>query len=312
MPDTRVPALVIPDRVLFFPVTAFDEAGRVDAELVEQHVADRVGYEPGAVFAACGTGEFHALSADEYGTVVEASVRATAGRVPVLTGVGGPLGHALACAREAERLGADGLLVMPPYLVQGPQAGIVAYVEAIAAATELPLIVYHRGNAQFTPASIARVLELPQVVGIKDGVGDLAVAQRFVRAAAAHRERTGRDILFFNGLLTAEMTQAAYTAIGVPMYSSAVFAMAPEIAVAFFAAHRAGDLDAQARLLDRFYAPLVDLRDETPGFAVSLIKAGVRLDGLPVGSVRAPLVDPTPEQVGRLEAILAAGRELLA
>ncbi|WP_345751133.1 5-dehydro-4-deoxyglucarate dehydratase [Microbacterium rhizophilus] len=300
--------LAIPDRVLFFPVTAFDDAGRVDAELVERHVSDRVGYDPGAVFAACGTGEFHALAVDEYATVVEASLRATAGRVPVLTGVGGPLGHALACAREAERLGADGLLVMPPYLVQGPQAGLVAYVEAIAAATELPLIVYHRGNAQFTPASIARVLELPQVVGIKDGAGDLAVAQRFVRVAAA----SGRDILFFNGLLTAEMTQAAYTAIGVPMYSSAAFAMAPDIAVAFFAAHRAGDLETQARLIDGFYAPLIDLRDETPGFAVSLIKAGVRLEGLPVGPVRAPLVDPTPAQTRRLEALLATGRELLA
>jgi 5-dehydro-4-deoxyglucarate dehydratase len=300
--------LVIPDRVLFFPVTAFDDAGRVDAELVERHVADRVAHEPGAVFAACGTGEYHALSAGEFSVVVQAAVRATAGRVPVVAGVGGPLGHALACAREAERLGADGLLVMPPYLVQGPQAGLVAYVEAIAAATELPLIVYHRGAAQFTPASMACVLELPQVVGIKDGAGDLAVAQRFVRAA----EASGRDILFFNGLLTAELSQAAYTAIGVPMYSSAAFAMAPDIAVAFFTAHRAGDVETQARLIDGFYAPLVDLRDETPGFAVSLIKAGVRLEGLPVGSVRAPLVDPTPEQTRRLEVILAAGRELLA
>jgi len=300
--------LVLPDRVLFFPVTAFDAAGRVDAELVEQHVAERVAFEPGAVFAACGTGEYHALSIDEYSTVVEASVRGTAGRVPVLSGVGGPLGHALASAREAQRLGADGLLVMPPYLVQGPQAGLIAYVEAIAAATELPLIVYHRGNAQFTPASIEKVLRIPQVVGIKDGAGDLAVAQRFVRAAAD----CDRDILFFNGLLTAEMTQAAYTAIGVPMYSSAVFAMAPDIAVAFFAAHRAGDAETQARLLDGFYSPLIDLRDETPGFAVSLIKAGVRLGGLPVGSVRAPLIDPTDEQTARLEALLATGRELVA
>ena len=300
--------LVLPDRVLFFPVTAFDAAGRVDAELVEQHVAERVAFEPGAVFAACGTGEYHALSIDEYSTVVEASVRGTAGRVPVLSGVGGPLGHALASAREAQRLGADGLLVMPPYLVQGPQAGLIAYVEAIAAATELPLIVYHRGNAQFTPASIEKVLRIPQVVGIKDGAGDLAVAQRFVRAAAD----CDRDILFFNGLLTAEMTQAAYTAIGVPMYSSAVFAMAPDIAVAFFAAHRAGDAETQARLLDGFYSPLIDLRDETPGFAVSLIKAGVRLGGLPVGSVRAPLIDPTDEQTVRLEALLATGRELVA
>lgn len=303
-----MPELAIPDRVLFFPVTAFDAQDRVDADLVEQHVADRVTHEPGAVFAACGTGEFHALSLPEYSSALAAAVRATAGRVPVIGGAGGPLGHAVACAREAERLGADGLLVLPPYLVQGPQDGLVAYVERIAASTALPLIVYHRGAAQFSPASVRRLLDLPQVVGLKDGAGDLAVAQRFVRESAA----SGRDILFFNGLLTAEMTQAAYSAIGVPMYSSAVFAMAPDIATAFFRALRSGDEATRTRLLDGFYAPLVDLRDQTPGFAVALIKAGVRLDGLPVGGVRAPLIDPDEGQLARLAGLLAAGRELVA
>lgn len=302
-----MPELTIPDRVLYFPVTAFDAKDRVDAERVEQHIAERVEHRPGAVFAACGTGELHTLSTDEFSTVVAAAVAASAGRVPVLAGAGGPLGHAVACAQEAERLGADGLLVMPPYLVQGPQQGLIAYVRRIAAATDLPLIVYHRANAQFTAESIAELLEIPQVIGVKDGVGDIALAQRFVRVAAA----SGRDILFFNGLLTAEMTQAAYSAIGVPMYSSAAFAMAPRVATAFFDALRSGDAEQQHRLLDGFYAPLIRLRDETPGFAVALIKAGVRLGGLDVGGVRAPLIDPTPEQTDRLATLLAAGEELI-
>lgn len=303
-----MPDLTIADRVLFFPVTAFDDRDRVDAELTEQHIAEGVEHAPGAVFAACGTGEFHALSAAEHGTVVAAAVRAARGRVPVIPGAGGPLGHAIACAQQAERHGADGLLVMPPYLVSGPQRGLVEYVTRITEATDLPVIVYHRANAQLTAASVSELLRLPKVAGFKDGVGDLALAQRFVREAAA----AGREVQFFNGLLTAEMTQAAYSAIGVPMYSSAVFAMAPDIAVAFFTAHRDGDLDTQHRLLDGFYAPLIELRDETPGFAVSLIKAGVRHGGLPVGSVRAPLVDPTPEQADRLAQLLARGREILA
>lgn len=303
-----MPDLTLADRVLFFPVTAFDEKDRVDAQLVEQHIAERVEHVPGAVFAACGTGEFHALSVTEYRTVVAAAVRATQGRVPVIPGAGGPLGHAISCAQEAERLGADGLLVLPPYLVNGPQRGLVDYITRITEASDLPVIVYHRANAQFTANAIAELLQLPQVAGFKDGVGDLALAQRFVRVAAD----TEREVLFFNGLLTAEMTQAAYSAIGVPMYSSAVFAMAPDIAVAFFAAHRSGDLETQHRLLDGFYAPLIALRDETPGFAVALIKAGVRLGGLPVGSVRAPLVDPSDEQIDRLAQLLARGRDLLA
>ncbi|WP_110588565.1 5-dehydro-4-deoxyglucarate dehydratase [Microbacterium suaedae] len=301
-------ALEIPDRVLFFPVTAFDERDRVDEELVARHVADRVADRPGAVFAACGTGEFHALSLEDYRATVRASVAATNGAVPVLGGAGGPVGHALACARTAAEEGADGLLVMPPYLVGAPQEGLVAYIEKIAAETDLPIIAYHRANAQFTPESVRRLLQNPRVVGIKDGAGDLAVAQQFVLEA----ERSGRGILFFNGLLTAEMTQAAYSAIGVPMYSSAAFAMAPAVTARFFSALRGGDDETRRTLLDEFFTPLVALRDEVPGFAVSLVKAGVRLGGIPVGPVRAPLVDPSPEQTERLARILARGEELAA
>ncbi|WP_210479228.1 5-dehydro-4-deoxyglucarate dehydratase [Naasia sp. SYSU D00948] len=297
------------DGVLFFPVTAFDGKDRVDSEVVEQHIATGVEHGPGAVFAACGTGEYHALGFDEYEIVVRAAVRATAGRVPVVAGVGGPLGQAVACARIAERAGARALLVLPPYLVQGPQEGLVAYVQAIAAASLLPVIVYHRGTAKFSTASIARLLEDERVAGIKDGVGDVALAQEFVLTA----RRSGRsDVLFFNGLLTAELSQAAYAAIGVPLYSSAVFAMAPDIATAFYRAYREGDQEIQARLLDGFYAPLVRLRDETPGFAVALIKAGLRLRGVDVGPVRAPLVDPNPDQLERLRGLLEQGRALIA
>src|SRR5690606_23258045 len=204
--------------------------------------------------------------------------------------------------------GADALLVLPPYLVSAPQDGLVAYIEAIADETPLPVIVYHRANAQFTPDTMARLARTPKVVGFKDGAGDVGAAQLIVRAVA----REGRaDFAFFNGLLTAELTQAAYRGLGIPLYSSAAFAMAPEIATAYYAAYTAGDEARRLRLVDGFYAPLVALRDETPGFGVSLIKAGLRLGGLPVGGVRPPLVDPTPAQEDRLAAILDAGRALV-
>ena len=295
--------------VLFFPVTPFDAHDRVDEDLLAAHVADGLGQGAGAAFVACGTGEFHALDIEEYAQAVRVGVAAAAGRHVVVAGVGGPLGHARRCARIAAELGADGILVMPPYLVQGPQAGVAAYVEAIAAASPLPLIAYHRGTAQFSESTVERLLALPTLAGIKDGAGDIALMQRFVLAA----RRAGRDdVQFFNGLLTAEASQAAYRAIGVPLYSSAVFAMAPRIARAFFAAYEADDREAQRRLLDGFYTPLVRLRDQTPGFAVSLIKAGLRLRGMPVGSVRAPLVDPSPHQLAELERILAHGDEVVS
>ncbi|MCT9819792.1 5-dehydro-4-deoxyglucarate dehydratase [Microbacterium sp. W1N] len=296
------------DGILFFPVTPFDAAGRIDTDLLAQHVATGVAHAAGGVFPACGTGEYHALSASEAATVVRTTVSAVGGAVPVIAGAGGPLGHAIEVGRAAAEAGADALLVLPPYLVGGTQAGLVSYVETIAAAAELPVIVYHRANGQFTPASVRQLADNPRVVGFKDGAGDVGAAQLIVREVA----RSGRDdFAFFNGLLTAELTQAAYRGIGIPLYSSAAFAMIPEVAGAYYRAYVDGDEARRLEILDGFYAPLVALRDETPGFGVSLIKAGLRLQGLPVGSVRAPLVDPTAAQERRLGDILEAGRALL-
>ena len=295
--------------VLFFPVTPFNEAGSVDVALLKEHIASRLPFSPGGIFPACGTGEFHALSIAEVRTVVQAAVEVVNGSVPVIAGAGGPLGHAIDSARAAAEVGADALLVLPPYLVGAPQDGLVAYIEAIAAASELPVIVYHRANAKFSAASMVKLAANPKVIGFKDGVGDVGLAQEIVTAVRA----TGReDFQFFNGLLTAELTQGAYRGLGMPLYSSAAFAMAPEIATAYYRAYMDGNEERRAELIEGFYAPLVRLRDEVPGFGVSLIKAGIRQAGLPVGPVRPPLVNPTAEQEARLAAILAKGHELAA
>jgi len=296
------------DGILFFPVTPFDSDGRVDEDLLRQHLDTTLAHSPGGVFPACGTGEFHALSTEEATRVVQVATETVAGRVPVVAGTGGPLGHATNLARAAADAGADALLVLPPYLVGGPQAGLVAYVEAVAAASDLPVVIYHRANAQYSVDSVRRLAQNPKVVGFKDGVGDVGLAQQIVRAVVAEGRE---DFAFFNGLLTAELTQGAYRGIGIPLYSSAAFAMIPEVANAYYRAYLDGDEARRAALLDGFYSPLVKLRDETPGFGVSLIKTGLRLSGLAVGSVRAPLVDPTPDQEARLAGILEAGRALL-
>ncbi|POX67867.1 5-dehydro-4-deoxyglucarate dehydratase [Microbacterium sp. Ru50] len=296
------------DGILFFPVTPFDSSGSVDHELLASHVGRGVEQGAGGVFPACGTGEFHALSTAEAGAVVRTAVASVAGAVPVVAGTGGPLGHARETARAAADAGADALLVLPPYLVGGPQAGLVAYVEEVAAASDLPVIVYHRANARFTPESMRRLADNPRIIGFKDGVGDIGATQLIVRTIA---EAGREDFAFFNGLLTAELTQAAYRGIGVPLYSSAAFAMVPEVANAYYRAYVEHDEERRLALLDAFYTPLVALRDETPGFGVSLIKAGLRLSGQAVGGVRAPLVDPTADQERRLAAILDAGRALL-
>lgn len=298
------------DGVLFFPVTPFGADGAVDESVLADHVTSRLAYGPGGVFPACGTGEYHALSGAEADRVTAATVRAvrSAGaRMPVVAGTGGPVAHAIERAIAAADAGADALLVLPPYLVAGPIEGTLRYVEAIAAASALPVIVYHRGTAQFTAEAVQRLVENPKVIGLKDGTGDVGRAQELVLAV----RETGRDdFQFFNGLLTAELTQGAYRGLGMPLYSSAAFAMAPEIAIEHYLAYTSGEEERRLDILDAFYRPLVRLRDQTPGFGVSLVKAGLRLGGMPVGSVRPPLVDPSEAQLTELSRILDDGRAL--
>lgn len=284
--------------VLFFPVTPFGADGALAEDVLAEHIRQGLAHSPGAVFVACGTGEFSALSEGEHRRAVRVATRETQGRVPVFAGAGGPLGAALEQARSAREAGADGLLLMPPYLTQGGKAGFAAYVSAISA--ELPVIVYQRGSVVLDPDTVVELARIPGVIGLKDGLGDIDRMQRTVLAV---RREIGPDFTFFNGLPTAELTMPAYRGLGVELYSSAVFAFAPEIAIAF---HRGDE-----RLLTEFYAPLVELRSRAPGYAISLVKAGLRLRGLDVGPVRAPLTDLTPEHLAELDALIKTGLALV-
>ncbi|WP_189871285.1 5-dehydro-4-deoxyglucarate dehydratase [Streptomyces bluensis] len=295
--------------VLFFPVTPFSADGSLDEERLAQHIEAGVTAGAGAVFVACGTGEFHALSADEIERATHVAVTTTAGRTPVLAAAGGPVPVARDHTTRIERAGADGILLLPPYLVNAPQQGLVRYVREVTAATSLPVVFYQRGTARLTEATAAEIAALPSVAGLKDGLGDIERMHRIVRAVRAVPGT--EDFQFFNGLPTAEMTASAYRGIGVELYSSAVFAFAPEIATAFHRALAEGDDTLVATLLDEFYKPLVELRDEVPGYAVSLVKAGVTLRGLDVGGVRAPLLDPTPEHRDRLTKLIDRGLEAI-
>lgn len=296
------------DGILFFPLTPFDSRGEFDEAAFERHVATGLQHKAGGVFAACGTGEIHALSADEHARAVRRAVAVTDHRVPVVAGAGGSVATAVEQAAAARDLGADGVLLLPPYLVGAPQRGLVDYVRTVTDAVDIPVIVYQRGTMVLTPASAAEIAEIPTVVGLKDGVGDLGRMRQIVLAV---RERRGADFVFFNGLPTAELTFSAYRSVGVELYSSAAFAFVPEVAHAFYTAAHAGDALADT-LLRVFYDPLVSLRDRVPGYAVSLVKAGARLRGTDMGGVRPPFVDPDERDLAELRAIIDAGLAAVA
>ncbi|AWT42397.1 MULTISPECIES: 5-dehydro-4-deoxyglucarate dehydratase [Streptomyces] len=297
-----------PGGPLFFPVTAYGPDGSVDLGTYRTHVRRGIDAGAAAVFACCGTGEFHALTPEEFEACVRTAVEEAGGRVPVLAGTGYGTALAVRYARLAEAAGADGLLAMPPYLVVAGQEGLLRHYREIAAATALPVIVYQRDNAVFTPETVVELARTEGVVGLKDGLGDLDLMQRIVSAV---RAEVPGDFLYFNGLPTAELTQPAYRAVGVPLYSSAVFCFAPGIALAFYRALEEDDRVTAERLLDGFYRPFVELRAQGRGYAVSLVKAGVRLGGLDVGEVRPPLHEPAEDHVKQLAQLVERGHALL-
>lgn len=295
--------------LLFFPVTPFASDGSVDALQLRAHIDERIVGGAGCVFAACGTGEFNSLDAEEIIDIARNAVAASAGRVPVFVGVGSGSSTSNAFLTTLEAIGVDGLLLLPPYLVSGSQEGLLSYVRKVAAATSLDIIVYQRGDMVFEPDSVLELSRVPNVVGLKDGVGDLARMQATVSVV---RKSGDTEFMFFNGLPTAEVTMRAYKAVGVPMYSSAVFAFAPDVALRFFEALRDGDEETTELLLTEFYIPFTGIRDRGQGYHVSLVKAAVRAGEEPVGGVRPPLSEPASLDVSDLAALLDNVRNALA
>jgi 5-dehydro-4-deoxyglucarate dehydratase len=195
-------------------------------------------------------------------------------------------------------------MVMPPYLVVAEQEGLYRHYHVVASTTRLGVILYQRDNAIFQPATVSRLAEIPNVVGFKDGYGEM---ERLIRVRAA----VGDRLLLLNGMPTAELSAQAFYGAGCRTYSSAVFNFVPRIARAFFTAIEAGNEAGCRRLLDGFYLPFAALRDRVRGYAVALIKAGLLVTGRSCGGVRPPLLDPTPQELEELRTIVERGLALV-
>jgi 5-dehydro-4-deoxyglucarate dehydratase len=285
--------------LLSFPVTHFDAEGRFDEEPYRAHCDWLLQHDVAALFAAGGTGEFSALAPEEVEQVVRAAVQATAGRTPVIAGAGYGTEIAMDLARRAERADADGVLLLPPYLVTPSEAGLMAHVEAVCRATSLGVIVYNRDNAILQEDALARLCDrCPNLVGFKDGVGDIELMMRIYA-------RMGDRLTYIGGLPTAETFALPYLEMGVTTYSSAIFNFMPEWALSFYAAVRAQDRTTVMRMLSDFVLPYIAIRNRGRGYAVSIVKAGMRSVGRSAGPVRTPLVDLTPEEQAELDVLVA-------
>ncbi len=284
--------------LLSFPVTDFDAQGDFNARSYAERLEWLAPYCASALFAAGGTGEFFSLTADEYPAIIQTAVDTCRGKVPIIAGTGGPTRFAIQCAQAAEKAGAHGILLLPHYLTEAGQEGLAAHVEAVCKSVNFGVIVYNRGQSRFTPETLARLAERnANLVGFKDGVGD-------IEAMNSIYMKMGDRVAYLGGLPTAEVYAAAYKAMGTPVYSSAVFNFIPKTAMDFYRAVASDDQATQHRLLREFFMPYLELRNRTPGYAVSIVKAGAKLVGHDAGPVRAPLSDLKPAEMEQLKALI--------
>ena len=289
---------VLSSGLLSFPLTDFDAQGDFNRASYAKRLEWLAPYGATALFAAGGTGEFFSLAPREYPDIIKTAVDTCAGQVPILAGVGGPTRLAIEYAQEAERLGAKGLLLLPHYLTEASQEGVAAHVEQVCKSVKIGVVVYNRNVCRLTPDLLEQLAErCPNLIGYKDGLGDIELM-------VSIRRRLGDRLSYLGGLPTAEVYAAAYKALGVPVYSSAVFNFIPKTAMDFYHAIARDDHETVGQLIDDFFLPYLDIRNQCKGYAVSIVKAGAKIAGYDAGPVRAPLTDLKPDEYERLAALI--------
>jgi 5-dehydro-4-deoxyglucarate dehydratase len=284
--------------LLSFPVTDFDENGDFRPNTYAERLAWLAPYGASALFIAGGTGEFFSLAQDEYADIVKVAVTACQGKVPIIAGAGGATRNAIAYARAAERAGAQGILLMPHYLTEANQDGVAEHVEQVCKAVSIGVIVYNRSLCQLNAGHLTRLAErCPNLVGYKDGLGNIELMVTI-------RSKLGDRLAYLGGLPTAEFYASAYRALGVPVYSSAVFNFIPKTALEFYHAVVNEDRATTDRLLGEFFIPYAAIRNRSKGFAVSIVKAGAKIVGHDAGPVRAPLTELSAQDREELAALI--------
>ena len=291
--------------LLSFPVTAFDAAGQFTEAPYRAHVEWLSGFDASVLFAAGGTGEFFSLAPAEIPRIV-AAAKASAGDTPIVAGCGYGTKIAVDLAVEAQKAGADGVLLLPHYLIDAPQDGLFAHVKAVCDAVDIGVMVYNRDNAILKTDTLMRLCDAcPNLVGFKDGSGDIALVRQITATV-------GDRLMYLGGMPTAELFADAYLGAGFTTYSSAVFNFVPALAQDFYKALRAGNRARTETILKEFFYPFMAIRNRQKGYAVSAIKAGVRLVGFDAGPVRAPLVDLTGEEEAMLQKLIDHAKAIQA
>ncbi len=282
--------------VLGFPVTPFRKDLSLDLDALAQNVDEMAAHPFCALVAAGGTGELYSLTPEEVESVVRVTVDAAKGRMPVVAGAGYSAAIGADMARRAEKAGAECILALPPYYINAPLEGLIAYYGAIGSATALPLMVYSRDWAVFTPETTARLADrVPSLQFWKDGQGDARKYQRIMYAL-------GDRLAWLGGL--GDDCVPAYFAIGVQAYTSSISNIAPRLSLELAEAGMAHDFPRLDALMRKYVQPLYAFRERVKGYEVTAMKAAMEIIGMPAGPVRPPLTPCTERDLADLRALM--------
>ncbi|WP_129660138.1 5-dehydro-4-deoxyglucarate dehydratase [Rothia uropygialis] len=291
-------AIHLKDGLLSFPATAFGQDGELDEAAYRNHIEWQSSFGVAGLFAAGGTGEGFSLTPEENAKVTDWAVHSTRPEVPVLGSASGSTKQAVRCAQAAEEAGAEGILLLPPYLTECDQDGLLEHASAVCSSVDIGVIVYNRANAIYSAETIARLAERHRnLIGFKDAVGNI---EQLARVTALNGDR----LFYLGGLPTAETYALPLLQMGVSTYSSALFNFAPEFALEFYADVRNLDHSSVQEKLRSFVLPYLDIRDRGKGYGVSIIKAGLEIVGRGCGPVRPPLHDLRPHDFSDLERLV--------
>ena len=270
--------------------------GELDLETLKKIVEWHIGEGTNGFVPVGTTGESPTLSHEEHETVVEEVVKASAGRVPVMAGAGSNNTlEAIRFAQHAEKVGADGILVVTPYYNKPTQRGLIAHFTAVHDCCELPIIIYNipgRSVIDMTPETMGELAKLPRIVGVKDATGDLA-------RPSQQRATCGADFIQLSG---EDATALGFNAHGGVGCISVTANVAPKLCAEFQAATLAGDYAKALEYQDKLM-PLHEAIFVEPGL-VGAKYAMSRL-GLCNEEVRLPLTGLTDATKAQIDAAMA-------
>lgn len=278
-------------------ITPFNADGSQDLDGAQQlatHLVDNLKHD--GIVVNGTTGESSTKSDAEDLALVQAVLEAVGDRAIVIAGVGtNDTAHSISSAKSAAKAGAHALMAAAPYYNRPPQAGIIAHFTSIADSTDLPLMTYdipRRTGVAIETETLVRLAEHPRIIANKDAKGDLEASQ-WVMARTDLAWYSGEDVLNLPLLVlgASGMVSVVGHLVGDRLHDMADALWAGEI--------------SQAHQLNESMLPVYTGIFRTQG--AILTKAALRLQGLPSGPVRLPLVDATESEIEQLVKDLSAG-----